>query len=279
MWECPEFLSFDDGDLLHVSDYSTVAYFQGQYDDDGQLFETEETGRLDHGVFYAPQSLVDDDGRTITFGWLEEDRDASSQWDAGWSGAVSIPRRVSTTEDGTLRIDPVGEIEQLHGAHHRLTDLEVGPTDENLVDVEGDALDIEVEFEPGNAREIGLVLRASPDGRERTPIVCHPRHRQVIVERDESSLDSRANSSRQWMPIERTDQGTFQMRVLLDRSVIEVFANEAQCLASRIYPTLSESLGVDLVARGGTGRVRSLDIRELELDTEREQSVVTIGQS
>ncbi|WP_433631832.1 glycoside hydrolase family 32 protein [Halomicrococcus sp. NG-SE-24] len=276
MWECPEFLSFDGGDLLHVSDYSTVSYFRGEYDDERKRFETDETGQLDHGVFYAPQSLTDDDGRTIMFGWLREDRDASAQWDAGWSGAMSIPRRLTTTDDGSLCVNPVDEIEQLRGTHHRITDLEVAPTDEDLVTVEGDTLEIDVEFEPGDVAEIGLVLRASPDGRERTPVVFHPRHRKVSVERGQSSLDSSVNTARQWMPVKYTERGTVRMRVFLDRSVVEVFANEAQCLSSRIYPTLPESTQVDLVARGGTGRVCSLDIWELELDPGYEQSLAAL---
>lgn len=270
IWECPELLSFDTTDLLHVSDYSTVRYFRGKYDD-GQ-FEPETIGQLDYGSFYAPQSLTDEE-RTVMFGWLKEDRDWHAQWDAGWSGAMSLPRRLSTTDAGSIQVDPVAEVERLRGRNHQLTDLTVVPDDGNPLTVEGDTLEIDIEFDPGDVREFGLVLRKSPDGREQTPIVVHPRQRRVIVERAQSSLDSAANETREWMPIKRTDDGTFRMRVFLDRSVVEVFANESQCLTSRIYPVLPESVGVDLVVRGGTATIKSLDIWELDLDSTNDQTM------
>ena len=41
--------------------------------------------------------------------------------------------------------------------------------------------------------------------------------------------------------------------------MLEVFANERQCVTQRIYPTRSDSLGVTLFSRGGSVDVKSLD--------------------
>jgi beta-fructofuranosidase len=49
-------------------------------------------------------------------------------------------------------------------------------------------------------------------------------------------------------------------RFFLDRSVVEIFANDRTCLTGRIYPTLADSLGVDLFAGGGTVKLTSMDI-------------------
>jgi beta-fructofuranosidase len=44
----------------------------------------------------------------------------------------------------------------------------------------------------------------------------------------------------------------------VDRSVVEVFANDRQAVMRRIYPTRSDSTGVRLFSRGGGARVRRL---------------------
>ncbi len=41
-----------------------------------------------------------------------------------------------------------------------------------------------------------------------------------------------------------------QLRVFVDRSVVEVFVNERQCVAVRIYPGHRDSRGVSLMSRG-----------------------------
>jgi beta-fructofuranosidase len=46
--------------------------------------------------------------------------------------------------------------------------------------------------------------------------------------------------------------------VLIDRSIIEVFANERQCLTIRAYPTREDSTGISLIARGSEAKLVSL---------------------
>jgi len=65
------------------------------------------------------------------------------------------------------------------------------------------------------------------------------------------------------MPIRLEDDGTITLHLFLDRSVIEVFANDAQCLTSRIYPTRSDSNGLDLYATHDEVTVSSLDVWEM----------------
>ena len=55
-----------------------------------------------------------------------------------------------------------------------------------------------------------------------------------------------------------------ELRVLLDRSILEVFANRRVTLTQRIYPTRGDSLGLALSAVGGRARLRRLDIWRLE---------------
>jgi len=54
-----------------------------------------------------------------------------------------------------------------------------------------------------------------------------------------------------------------RLQVFLDASVIEVFASRRACLTERIYPTRADSLGVSLLARGGTARLLTLEVWEM----------------
>ena len=49
------------------------------------------------------------------------------------------------------------------------------------------------------------------------------------------------------------------LRVFIDRSIIEVYANDRQCLTVRVYPEREDSRGVSLFARGGDAKLLSLD--------------------
>jgi beta-fructofuranosidase len=47
--------------------------------------------------------------------------------------------------------------------------------------------------------------------------------------------------------------------VFVDRSVVEVFVNDRQCVAVRVYPDRADSLGVSLRSQGAPSAVRSID--------------------
>ncbi len=55
-----------------------------------------------------------------------------------------------------------------------------------------------------------------------------------------------------------------RLRVFVDRSVVEVFVNEKQCVALRVYPGREDSVGVSLRAQGQEAQLRSLDAWQME---------------
>ncbi|MAE59949.1 MAG: hypothetical protein CMJ49_01180, partial [Planctomycetaceae bacterium] len=54
------------------------------------------------------------------------------------------------------------------------------------------------------------------------------------------------------------DSERLKLRVCVDRSVEEVYANGRQCLTQRIYPARDVSVGVRLFAHGGEAPARSV---------------------
>ena len=60
------------------------------------------------------------------------------------------------------------------------------------------------------------------------------------------------------------DKGeTFKVRLFIDASVLEVFANGRVSLGDRVYPSNPDGLGIGLFAKGGTAHLKSLTLWEL----------------
>ncbi|WP_284013012.1 GH32 C-terminal domain-containing protein [Halobaculum litoreum] len=264
VWECPELLTFDDGRLLHVSDDDRVAYYLGDADlgdpaapagsdAAAPAFDVREAGLLDHGDFYAPQSLWDEEhDRYLTWGWLVEARDASAQWDAGWSGTMSVPRVIDTDADGRLRQRPAAELaarrdERVASERLALAD------EERLLDARGASLGVECTLRLGDADAVGLSVLESPAGSERT--VLRFDGDTVTVDRSDAGGDGRVNRAPRGMPVGDAGEpaATVDLRVFVDGSTLEVFANERRCLSTRVYPTRDDADRVSAFAEGGDG--------------------------
>ena len=55
-----------------------------------------------------------------------------------------------------------------------------------------------------------------------------------------------------------------KLRVFVDKSVVEVFVNGKQCVAMRVYPERSDSLGVSLRAQGKDATLKALDVWQMQ---------------
>ena len=258
VWECPELLRFGEWDLLHVSDYETVPYFIGKRRN-GE-FEVATRGVLDHGDLYAPQSMTVDDGY-LTWGWLPEARDAEAQWDAGWSGSLSVPRRIEVDESGDLTQRPAPQLTALRETTQ--VDAEsVSLDDERWVpEAGGRALELDAMIALRDADAVTLSVFESPDRCERTEI-RYGATNELVVDRSTASDDPRVRSDEQRMPVTPYDE-PLRLRAFLDGSTVELFANERHCLTSRVYPTREDSTGISLTASGGRADIEDLSIWEL----------------
>jgi len=265
VWECPELLDFGDRQLLHVSNYEDVVYFLGTYED-GE-FDAERRDKLDHGDFYAPQSMWTDDGRVLTWGWLPEARDLGAQWDAGWSGALSLPRELSLADDGGLCQRPAPELTELRGDETSRDAVRLGPGDTERLPVDSRTFELRATVRLEDAEAVELRVLESPDGTERTPI-RYTSESEVAVDRTSSSENPQATVDTQSMRVTPYD-APLSLRVFVDGSVVEVFANERHCLTSRVYPTREDATGVSLAAEGGRATVASLNVWELQRAWER----------
>jgi beta-fructofuranosidase len=264
MWECPDFFALGDRHVLIVSVWDNgqlhyAAAATGTYQD--HRFTPHRTFKLDYGQghFYAPQSARADDGRRVLIGWLQEGRGVPAQVAAGWSGAMSLPRELTLGSDGSLCSRPVAEVQRLRGGCIRLDGVDVPAGDLVLEEIDGDALELQVVLQPPADGRCGVAVRRAVDGLEQTRIVYDARTRGLSVDRASSSLDPNVRSTPHTAALDLTPGEPLRLHIFVDRSVLEVFANDRLSIATRIYPTRRDSLGVALLADTPGGRVVQLE--------------------
>ena len=284
---CPDFFPLGDKHvLMFISHNKGTQYYIGRYE--GEKFYPERHGRLNWpgGPSFAQESLLDAKGRRIFWAWLCESRTREAQFSSGWSGVMSLPRVISLADDGTLRIDPVEELPALRQNHRQRRDLALADgAEQGLEEVAGDCLELVLDIEPPGAGVCGIKVRCSPDGQEQTAIIFDAANETLTIDTTRSSLSpdifqpwpipqgafhpelmegGKVDDVRvQEAPLALAPGERLALRIFLDCSVLEVFANGRQCICQRIYPTRSDSLGVALFSRGGEAVVRQLDARDL----------------
>lgn len=274
--------------LLFCSHLQATQYYLGRLENN--RFNPQIHARMSWpgGQLGGPRTLLDGKGRRIFFDWIRELRGGDRERAAGWSGVMTLPRILSLAEDGTVRIEPAPELETLRMNPCSRRDLRLAANAEIAVnDVQGDCLELAVEMEPVDCQECGVKVRCSSDGSEQTTVLFDAFSKKLKVDISKSTLDrdicytyyrspgagrndrtlstfSRLPEGEKFVevqeaPFELAAGESLKLRIFLDRSVLEVFANNRQCITQRIYPTRPDSLGVRLFSRGGRVNIKSLE--------------------
>jgi len=168
-------------------------------------------------------------------------------------------------------------LESLRRNHRQFTGITVAAGAEiSLPGVAGDSLELALEVE---TKELfGIKLRVSPDGVEQTAIIFDAVVGQLSIDTCRSSLADNLwrpypiwdphGSPSEDMPVQQAHLTLapgerLHLRIFLDHSMLEVFANERLCLTQRLYPTHADSRGVRFFAGGAPAIVRSADTWEM----------------
>jgi sucrose-6-phosphate hydrolase SacC (GH32 family) len=266
---CPDFYPIGQGKhmlLMHTHmPFFQAQYYIGTWDVKAERFTPESHGKMNWlgGHLAAPETLLDAKGRRIFWGWVREARKGSSS--KGWGSVATLPRLFSLHADATLKIEPAPELESLRYDEHKLTNLQVSSGKEVLLkEVSGDSLELRALIDPGNAKEFGIKVRCSPNGEEETPIVLSLPNQTLRTELVKSGEEGNFKDiAEQVAPMLLKSGEPVRVRVFLDRSIIEIFVNERQCLTQRIYPARRDSLGVKLFTRDGEMTVKTLEAWKL----------------
>jgi beta-fructofuranosidase len=260
MWECPDFFPLGNKHVLLVATNGKCPYFVGTWAN--ETFTMEAQGHTDlTPVSYAAKTMTDAKGRRIFWSWIRERRSKALHSAAGWASAISLPRVLSLRADNTLAIEPLPELTSLRGAKKRFRNLTLKPGEEvPLAGAPGDCMELVAEIDPGTAEEVGIKLRATPDGAEQTLAGYHRARRQLFCDTRKSTLAKETAKTLQQGHFALAPGEPLRLRVFVDGSVLEMFANGRACLTDRMYATRADALGLAAFARGGTATVKSIEV-------------------
>ena len=275
---CPDFFPLGDRHaLLCISHPWGARCYLGRYRNGTFFPEEHQRMNWPGGACFAPESLVDARGRRIFWAWaLDQQRREKPLLGLG---VMTLPRVLSLARDGSLRIEPAEELEGLRRNRCHWKDLTLAPGRGLFFDeLRGDRLELELEASLSEAGALGLKVGCSPGGEEQTVILCDRQGGSLVIDTSRASLDPevwrpfpviRGKRQPQDVPVqvapfELRSGERLRLRVFLDRSILEVFANGRQCLTQRIYPTRSDSLGVALFAARGESMVHAFTAWDME---------------
>ena len=253
--------------LLYFSHKRAAQYYVGDYDRATHQLIPDYHGRMNDGALlagnlHAPSATIDDRGRFLAIFNVKEGKARED-----WCDVMTLPRHLSLRQDNALCIEPVPEVESLRFGHHRIDALGIPANGEVVLDrVGGKAIEIDAVIDAGEAREVGLCVLRSPDGAERTRVSLF-RDSDRWLGISALQVDVSASSLRsdvfartpEVLPFELTGGEPLRLRIFVDRSIVEVFANGCQSLTVRAYPERDDSSGVSVFARGGPAKLVSLD--------------------
>ncbi len=270
---CPSFLplpkSGDGGEpsakhlLLFISHNRGCQFYVGDYDTKNDKFIPNNHGRMTwvDNTYFAPEALIDDKGRQIMWAWLTDNpRDEKAK---GWSGVFGLPRSLWLGEDGTLRMRPVNELEMLRCGEKTWSNIMLSDGNTKILEgVVGDSCELEITIDPAvTARQVGVKVRASARGEEKTLLYYDAEKKQLVFDSTKSGVDGRKKVER--APFKFKDGEPLKLRVFVDKSVVEIYANDRQAICRRVYPGRSDSLSVVLFADDGKAKFSSVKVWEM----------------
>ena len=251
-----------------------VRYLTGNFDGTTFTSEVPDTPALwaDWGKdFYATNTWNDmpsSDGRRVWIGWFSNWQYANTEPTELWRGAQSIPRTLTLRRyaDGLRLVQrPIRELESLRHERFRVENsrLDVDGFNRKIqqAGIKGETYEFEAELQLEQAGEIGFRLRKSK-GAE-SLVGFDAARGEVFVDRPRSGNVSFSKDfpGRHAAKLEKS--ASVKLHVFVDRSSVEVFANDGErVLSERIYPPPGSD-GIEVYAKGAGGRIVSLTIWEL----------------
>lgn len=236
MWECPDFFSLgidgkEDESAPWVLIYSTegkTLWHSGTLDPATLRFHPEKSGQLDYGrdggrdgsqgTFYAPKTQLDAHGNRILWGWLPETRPQADYARAGWSGMISLPRRMYLN-NGDLHMEPAVETHLLRGPANSTPNRLANTSQEFSCVLQAANSGIPTPYRLTDAFGPVLEIRSEPKQDPRTILL--------------SARQDGAPSVEIRIPERLPAQAGFHLFV--DHSVMEIFIDSRFCITRRFY--------------------------------------------
>jgi len=266
---CSNFFPFGEKHMMVMhthQPFGKVQYYIGRYEN--EQFYPEIHGQLSWlgAMLSGPETLVDDRGRRIFWGWL---RDARAWEETGWNSIMTLPWHFTPAQHNSLKIDPVEELRSLRYDEKHHDDVTLSAGEEVVVDgFASDCMEIKLTIEPGAATQFGMKLLCSDNSEEETVITYETQKEQFVIDFENASEEEidypcgrmllTSGSLKQTVPYALAGNEALDFDIFVDRSVIEIFVNSDICMVQRVYPMRKDSKQFRLFARDGKITVKNI---------------------
>lgn len=277
---CPYFWPIGDRHmLLFFSHMSGGQYLLGDYDKQRDKFVVTHHDKFNFGssipsAVHAPSAFPDGKGGVIVIFNMNRGKPVE-----GWDQIMTLPRRLMLISKDEVGVEPAGDIESLRRDHQRVDAMKLPANEEVILEnIEGNAMEIIAEIDPKDASMVEMNVLRSSKQEEFTRITFFrdrgfwitgnkkgPRYSLISIDSSHSSLSPDVLSRAPETASVAIEEDEFlQLRVFIDRSVVEVFVNGKQCVALRVYPSREDSVGVSLRSQGRDAELNSLDAWQMD---------------
>lgn len=263
---CPYFWPIGDRHiLLFFSHMSGPQYLIGDYDKKRDKFVVSYGAKFNFGAaspsgLHAPSATPDGRGGLVVI--FNMNRGKLTE---GWDQIMSLPRHM-TVDNDDLHIEPIETLELLREEPSCFESISLPANQEVVLPPfeNGKTMEFEVEIDSGASPMVEMNVLRSPHREEFTRIAFY-RGRgfrgQSLLSIDSSYSSTAADvQSRapETAPLSLGENETLKLRIFVDNSVVEVFANGRQCISLRVYPDRADSTGISFLSQGVDSRVLSL---------------------
>jgi beta-fructofuranosidase len=275
----PYFWPIGDKHILVFGSHQRGAqYLLGDWDEEAGKFRPFAHDRfcfgpINNGGVNAPTATPDNNGgvhlmHMLNHGMLTGD----------WNGIMSLPSRLSLGPGNTIINEPIAALEGLRTNHRHIGETALPANcDVPLDGVAGNAIELVAKIDPQEAREVCREVLRSPDGAETTSIrylrnggavkTKGPEtfHDTLVIDTCRTSLlPGVLARPPETANFKLDDNELLELRIFVDTSILEIFANNRRYMTVRVHPGRDDSLGVSLRAQGSDALLCSLDVWQMK---------------
>jgi len=262
---CPSFLPLFDAKengkptdkwlQLFLSHNKGCQYYVGSFEN--ETFIPEVHGRMTwkDAAYFAPEALIDDKNRHIIWTWLLDCVNIQSFEQSGWSGIYGFPRIV-WWKNNVLHMAPAQELDKLQ-YRHQTPQIE---RNGSIAVRNGELFRLQATIDMSAQEKSGFRVRTTGDGNAYTEIYYDKPAGKLVMDVTKSGIVRW--KTKEEAPFVLADNELLFLDIFVDKSVIEVYANERQAICRTILPEdPSEAVGVCYI--GDKTFVRKLDVWEI----------------
>lgn len=300
-YACPYFWPIGNRYIMpFFSHMSGGQYLLGDYDTLRNKFLVTHGGKFNFGPaspsgLHAPSATSDGKGGVIIIFNMNPGKPTGE-----WNQIMTLPRRLILSGNDTLLQEPAGDIASLRYAKQEVKPM-VLPANKEIVlkNIQGDAMEIELEIDPKDAPMFELNVLRSPNKEEYTRIsfmqergmstgrnyrfgevatlqsdrsASPPNSVNRSVRESLISIETAYSSLHPDVRSRGPETGSFllakdellKLRVFIDKSVVEVFVNGKQALSVRVYPSRKDATGVSLRSQGKDAVLQKMEAWQMK---------------